>query len=221
MKRISVVKVLAAIACCLTAATANAQVVTYSGFDLGASTLGPNSIAAQTSFRTATGGSIGINFESALPAGVSRVGGTIRSVPSCAANLCGFNTTIAGANYLEGFGGTVTFTFGSGINYFGGYFSGLQLLNRIEFNDGSSQLVNMGFDAEFGGMGFAGFTDFNKLITSVTVNLNVGSNGDIAGIDDIIYGTKSASTTTPEPGTYAMLLVGFGMIGVVARRRRA
>ena len=51
---------------------------------------------------------------------------------------------------------------------------------------------------------------------------NVGSMATIADLDSSRYGSASFMVAdVPEPGTWAMLVVGFGVVGVAARRRKA
>ena len=56
--------------------------------------------------------------------------------------LWGYNTTLAGANFVSNSAGTITFTFATPIQSFGAYISGTQLaFNAVDFNDGSSQSI--------------------------------------------------------------------------------
>lgn len=196
-------------------ASAGAQVTTYAGHDPAASAPGANSQTAQAAFIAATGGSVGITFESALPAGVSISGGSITNSPSCATSLCGGNSTPAGSFFLSLFGGQATFNFANPINYFGGYFGGLQLANSLQFNNGSPQVVLIPFtDINTGGFSFTGFTSTTG-VSSITVD---ASGIDIISVDDVIYG--ATTTATPEPGSLALLATGFaGLVGWRSRRR--
>lgn len=196
--------------------SANAAIITYVGADNGASSSATllNSNAAAAAFDAAAPSSSLIDFESPLPAGVSIVGGTIKNAPSCSPNLCGFNTTAGGAFFLEAFGGTITFNFANAINAFGAYFTGLQLANEtVTFSDGTSQSFTI--PSLSSGGAFFGFTDIGKQIVSVTYNaLN-----DITVIDDIRFQLAEPSTNVPEPVSIALL--GIGLLGVGAFRRKA
>jgi hypothetical protein len=197
---------------------AHAALVTYTGADDGVSTLAQmtNSIAAATAFDAATLGSTVIDFEGALPAGVSIVGGTTTNNSGCGA-LCGFNTTAAGQNFRNLFGGSTTFNFTTAIDAFGFYITGLQTnlvpQETLTFSDGSSQIINTPASINGGGA-FIGFTDFGKSIVSVTYN----ATNDIVSIDDVRF--HAASGGVPEPATWAMMLMGFGGLGAVVRNRR-
>lgn len=115
------------------------------------------------------------------------------------------------------FGGTMTITFTTPIDSFGLYVTGLQTdlvpQETITFSDGSSQVINVP-NAINGGGAFIGFTDIGKSITSVTYD----ATNDIVSIDDIRYGNSTAAV--PEPSTYAMMLLGLGLAGFVARRQK-
>ena len=64
----------------------------------------------------------------------------------------------------------------------------------------------------------AGFTFNSGTATSVTlsfVDLNTAGGGNDFGIDDV-----SLTGTVPEPATWGLMLAGFAMVGVAARRRK-
>ncbi len=67
---------------------------------------------------------------------------------------------------------------------------------------------------QVGGIFTAGPTD--TLVTLSIINQNTALGGNDFGIDDISF-----SAAVPEPGTWAMLMLGFGLVGVSARRRKA
>lgn len=196
------------------AAQAGAQVTTFGGADNLTAVPGVNALGARTAFLAATGGTVGITFESILPAGVTRSGGTLKTTPACLPHLCGANTTPGGAVFLELFGGTATFTFATPISYFGGFFAGVQLPNFIRFTDGAgAQVMEIPFPPNGAGVAFAGFTSASGGITSVTID----ATRDIISADDLIFG--AAATSVPEPSTWALLATGLVSLGAVARRR--
>ena len=207
-----ILSVLGMVALGFSASSAEAAVVIYSGYDLGASAPGVNTSSAQSSFLAATGTTEIIDFEKPLSPNVSITGGTVRSTPPGNPQFWGSNVTPGGSFYLD-FIGPVTFDFVAPISSFGLVMGGLQGPNTISWiNSLGSQQISV---AQPGGSGFAflGFTDFGQSITSVTVS----SPGDFDGLDDVRFGFSSASAV-PEPMTWALMLIGFGFVGAVLRQ---
>ena len=65
------------------------------------------------------------------------------------------------------------------------------------------------------GVQFLGFTDSGKLISSITVNVQLGGTGDIIGIDDVRI------VAAPEPTSLAIFgLMGLAGAGYAGWRRR-
>jgi hypothetical protein len=232
--------ILAMAAFALVTPPAHAGLVLFSGTDDGAGSLAtaPNSAAAAASFAAAVAAlgtehtitfetsSLG-TFSSLSPApGISLTGSNVNDndqsivnttsniniTPPCSNALCGYNTTPGGSNFLLLFGGTATFSFGGGTVAFGAYLSGVQNAGEtITFSDGTSQSVgisNPGFD---GGTTFVGFTDSDKSIASITINVN----NDIVGMDDVRYVTGSV----PEPASLALLSGALAELALMRRRK--
>jgi hypothetical protein len=206
--------VLAALAAAATF-SAQAALVVYTGADDNVSSLAQmtNSVAAATQFDLDNlGFETVIDFESALPAGVSISGGTTTNNSGCG-QLCGFNTTLGGSFFRNLFGGSVTFNFAFPIDDFGFYITGLQTnlvpQETLTFSDGSTQTINTPA-AINGGGAFIGFTDFGKSIVSVTYN----ATNDIVSIDDVRFSIAAV----PEPASLA--LVGIAALAMGAWRRR-
>ena len=199
------------------AGSAHAAVVTYIGSDNSVSSLAgmTNSAAARAAFQLAAPGLNTITFDTALPAGVTVSGGANATSGSICGAACGFNTTAGGNIYRSVSGGFVTFNFTTAIDSFGFYATGLQTelvpQQTVTFSDGSSQTINFPTSTSGGGA-FIGFTDFGKSISSVSINLT----NDIAGIDDVSFGVAAV----PEPATWAMMLLGFGVTAGTLRHRR-
>ena len=69
-------------------------------------------------------------------------------------------------------------------------------------------IPNPGFS---GGTTFVGFTDTDKSIASITVNVN----NDIVGVDDVRYGTDPVR----EPASLALLGAALAGLGLTRRRK--
>jgi hypothetical protein len=142
---------------------------------------------------------------------------TIRNSPfGSPDSLFGYNTTSGGANLVNLFGGTLTFSFVPGIHAFGAYFSGLQGASvgtqTVTYFDGGSQTINI--PQLNGGIAFVGFTDVGKDIATVTINVL----GDIVAVDDVRFG-RAVLGAIPEAASFATWAVLF-VCGLVWRREK-
>jgi hypothetical protein len=230
----------ATLALALVSAPAHAALILYTGADDGAGSLAtaPNSTAAAAAFDAAAadlGTENIITFENsplgafsslAVAPGVTVTGANVNGnpqsivntisniniTPPCTNATCGYNTTPGGSQFLLMFGGTVTFSFSDGTDAFGAYLTGVQNGGEtITFSDGTSQSVdipNPGFE---GGTAFVGFTDADKTIASITINVN----NDIVGVDDVRY------DPVPEPASLALLGGALAGLGLTRRRKHS
>ena len=224
--------------------SAVAALVTFSGSDIMATTSSPhpNSAAAAASFSTAVsllGSSSLIDFESAplgsftnltIATGVTINGSdlnsssqTIRNTSGfpAAPTLDGYNTTPGGSQFVEMFGGNLTFSFATPVQSFGAYFSGIQtafFADTVNFSDGTSQsllIPGPGTTSSIGALAFVGFTDAGKSISSVTITAGVPTSGqDAIGVDDVRY---QVVNSVPEP---TAALFGLALMGVCSATRR-
>jgi len=229
----------ATLALALVTPPAHAALILYTGADDGAGSLAtaPNSTAAAAAFDAAVahlGTENTITFESsplgafsslAVAPGVTVTGtnvngnpqtivntiSNINITPPCTNSTCGYNTTPGGSQFLLMFGGTATFSFSVGTEAFGVYLSGVQNGGEtITFSDGTTQSIdipNPGFD---GGTAFVGFTDADKSIASITINVN----NDIVGVDDVRY-----VDPVPEPASLGILGGALAGLGLTRRRK--
>ncbi|MBP6878112.1 MAG: PEPxxWA-CTERM sorting domain-containing protein [Phenylobacterium sp.] len=51
--------------------------------------------------------------------------------------------------------------------------------------------------------------------------LRWGPDGYDVGLDNVRFDVRPASSAVPEPGTWAMMILGTGCVGAALRRRRA
>ncbi|KQS04538.1 hypothetical protein ASG11_09985 [Sphingomonas sp. Leaf357] len=109
-------------------------------------------------------------------------------------------------------GNTFTFNFAAPITSFGANFASL--------NNGSPLRTSVtiggqtfGPVAEPSFLGFTSTTAFNSVI--FTVNGGAGTD-DNFGLDNLRY----TAAAVPEPATWGLMILGFGMIGAAARSRK-
>lgn len=197
--------------------------VTFIGADNAVSSFAQmvNSQASAASFLSFAGPLGTVDFESAVPAAVTIVGGEGVVSDRCGA-VCGFNTTAAGSNYYSVFGGSVTFSFANPVDAFGFFVNGLQTelvtQQTIVYTDGNSvtSTINMPSSTNGGGA-FIGFIDFGAQVASVTFN----ATNDILGFDDLRFGRAAVDprNPVPEPGTLALATLALLGAGAVGRKR--
>ena len=198
------------------ACQANAATITQAG-DAGVSQGGatPNSDAAAAAFDAANTPSFIETFEDADADGFTFAGGNITATPNGGgSSVFGFNTTPGGRYVLELVGGSTAISFTSGVSAFGFYLSGVQLGGlTVNFVDGGQQSVGI---TNYGsGVQFFGASGFSSAVSGFTLN----ATNDIIGLDDLRF--TSAAAAVPEPGVWAMMIVGFFGIGAMLRRAKA
>jgi hypothetical protein len=226
--------VLLASAMVLGATAANASVSVFDGNDDGVN-IGdpyPNSDAAHAVFTAAAAAygtvatetfeSKALGFYSPIPIaggaivlGADDYGDGFSGVSVTSfGSLYGFNTTPGGSKWLGFPAGEATFMFNGPTNSFGFYMTGVQTSFTtslvVTLLDGSESTFDVPIDVA-GGVSFFGIVD-TQGFTKISIT-DLG--GDAWGIDDVSY-----NGTVPEPASWALMIVGFGLVGVSARRRR-
>lgn len=233
----------AAIAATMMATSAHAAITVFSGQDDGIAIGGPytNSAAAEAAFLAAAGalGTVAtetfetqtLGYYTPLPI----VGGTLAYVaPNFGAgfsgvsnttfgNVYGFNVTQGGSRWF-GFpsflpSGAATFTFSGPTKSFGFYTTGVQTTFTaaiiVSLIDGSTSSFNLPLNVN-GGVSYFGIVDTTSFTSVSIVNTSQPGQSDAWGIDDISYNTS----LVPEPATWSMLVMGFGLVGATLRRRK-
>ncbi len=226
-KGIKIATTLTAFGLAAFAGPAAAIPIEYSGYDVGSTTLAgsPNATDAASAFDLATGSLSIIDFETAVPTGVSISGGSIgdatsTSVCATAALHC-YATSSTNVYRNNG----ATFGFANPIDSFGAYWTGWQNSGQtitIEYSGGGTDVLNMPAGSSEGGTVFFGFTDFGASITGIVYSAldASGSSTDAVGFDDVRFGSAD-STSVPEPTTLTLLCAGLIGLGMMGRRKVA
>ncbi len=131
-----------------------------------------------------------------------------------------FNVTDGGTQWLgfpDFFNSAATMTFKAPTNSIGFYITGVQDIFTssltLELLDGSMQTFALPINTD-GGVAYFGLVDSLGFTAVHLSQANYPGYADAWGIDDISY------NVVPEAATWAMMIVGFGLVGAAARRRR-
>lgn len=110
--------------------------------------------------------------------------------------------------------GSLTFNFSGPMTAIGAYVADGAPLGGFsnELFDGSGSLGSISVGARTLPDSFIGIV---STLSFTSAKVYAESGGDSWGLDNLEV------AAVPEPGTYALLLAGLGLIGAVARRRRA
>lgn len=226
-----------------TGTAANAVTTIYNGQDDGAAVGGPftNSNAAEAAFLAAAGakGSVATETFEGQAVGyyspIAIANGTIAYATqnlgvglsgvnnTTFGNVYGFNVTPGGSKWLgfpDFFSSAATFTFASPTKSFGFYTTGIQsayttLLQVVQL-DGTSATYSLPINVS-GGSSYFGLIDTTAFTAVKIVQTSTPGFADLWGVDDISYNTS----LVPEPASWALMIVGFGMVGGALRRRSA
>jgi hypothetical protein len=153
-------------------------------------------------------------------------------------------TKISAANQFGGAGGTgnfasvtptaspfvLSFAGETPLTYFGLYASAINAGNAIQFYNNGALLDTFSFTSLSLSSGYKGnpnapFAGLNGTQNYVFVNFVIGSGYDEVRLLQNGSGSFEVDNLTigfvPEPQTWAMLIVGFGLVGVSMRRRKS
>ncbi len=157
--------------------------------------------------------------------------GSVPAVMSLSATSS--NTVFAGPNSFtqRGYSGTLSFTGAGGVNLLTVNFIDATL--AIDLGLGSGSLFNtdppspIAFTSDVLTLPPLAAENFSLAFTSINPLFSVGANGFGSGFTAAVAGSFAGAEEldpgggeVPEPGTWAMMLAGFGLVGLSARRRR-
>jgi hypothetical protein len=130
--------------------------------------------------------------------------------------LSGGSTTL---NYAAGF------TTGFSFNYVSYSYSGaVQVFDGLDGTGSLLGTINLSPNAGSCPGYSAGFCPFSAggvTFSGTAKSIVFGGVANQIVFDDITFGSGTPGPGVPEPATWAMLLAGFGLVGMAARRRKA
>lgn len=133
-----------------------------------------------------------------------------------------FHDFVLGSNYPPVLAKTTTFNFATAINGFGGNFDftengpGEGISFTLTPGGQVSQEIPSTLTGQF--WGFISDTAFSSVLLQVG---SQGGYGETYTLDNLTVGTLAEAVgVAPEPASWAMLLSGFGIVGMILRRAR-
>lgn len=167
------------------------------------------------------------DFSSALAAGVSNA--TSGSVVTVSGTISGQYAQPAPVSPLNAYqaiqgNGVSTFTFTNALSVFSFYWGSIDTYNKIEFLRGDGSLVQA-----FTGAAFAAPANGNQSASATNRRVTFGFTGAEA-VKKVRFSNSPqtnafeidtlAIAAVPEPATWAMMILGFGLIGGAMRSRK-
>lgn len=69
------------------------------------------------------------------------------------------------------------------------------------------------------GCGYCVWTPIGVNFSGTAKSIDFAGGANYVGFDQITFGSRNPGGTVPEPATWAMMILGFGMVGFATRRR--
>ncbi|MBN8808314.1 MAG: PEP-CTERM sorting domain-containing protein [Sphingomonas sp.] len=132
--------------------------------------------------------------------------------PSAGATMnvaAGFNTGFAGV-YSNPFGSATTVNIYSGLNGTG------TLLATTSLGSTGTGTCNTNIS---GGAAYCPFNNFSLGFSGTAMSVVFGGTVNQQVFDDFTFGSTTVGGAVPEPATWAMMMLGFGALGGMLRRR--
>jgi hypothetical protein len=153
---------------------------------------------------------------------INSSGTTLGSAHNSGTNFGDLGNVLVAGNFRDGTQGQLTLKARAGYELrlidfdFAGYFNfapslSLKVLD-LQGNELMAGIFNTGTGSTHSSL--VANTDFLSGIV-----IRWGPDSSVGGIDNIRYDTRSLTTAVPEPGSWALMISGFGLVGGMARRR--
>jgi hypothetical protein len=71
------------------------------------------------------------------------------------------------------------------------------------------------------GANYCPFDNYSVLFAGTARSVVFGGSSNSQVFDDLTFGSGTPGGTVPEPASWALMIVGFGLVGVSMRRRKA
>jgi len=213
-----IVSVLAAAAALMAGGSASAAVVSYANQAAFQAALDGSHTLVD--FDTLGGFAAGYRLDDLAPAA---------ALAALGVDSVGLNALVAGGQDFQtptardrivlngaAFGGHIAFDFTSAVNGVGAFSNNIDY-GRIRLFSGAGLTGTFLGEAQFGPGNFGGVT---SAVGARSAQFTCDFNGDMAcGVYDLQFGTF-ATAAVPEPATWALAILGFGVAGARLRHRR-
>jgi hypothetical protein len=170
-----------------------------------------------------SGTNYGINFSNtSLGIIDSDDGGTgnIANEPSASTVLFFLSGGAATMNIAAGFTTGFSFFYSSNGTAFVRVYDGLNGTGNVLAQLDLASQFDQNCSGDPGGA-YCNWSPIGVLFDGTAYSVDFGGTADRVAFDNVTFGTDRPGGTVPEPATWAMMILGFGLVGVSARRRVA